>query len=237
MMHDSDTEPSSTAAESPITDQHGGGIGGYRDASGRDVAALLNPRPVALIGAHTSDPTKTLRTPTDSSSGISAKNPPGETCFATVAWITPVSHEPAMVAFSLRARSRTMELLNTEGFFGVCTLPANTEGVALAELCGNLSSHHEHKGALVPHTLMPLDCAPSRKAAGEAVPLIPIAHAALSWLACSVDHVEDVGDHLLVIGAVLVARTQCERDEKGRIAAIESLLCIQHDAFACGSPL
>ena len=57
---------------------------------GRDVAALQDPRPMAVIGAAGTD---------------------GEACFATVIWVTPLSHTPPMLAFALREKSRTMQLI------------------------------------------------------------------------------------------------------------------------------
>lgn len=238
MAHENDIEAPRYAAQTPhVSEQSYPGSGSYHEVSGRDIAALLNPRPLVLIGAHTTDSAVIASATTPSSIEHATENSPGESCFATVAWITPVSHDPAMLTFALRARSRTMEVLSAEGVFSVCTLGADTEGIALAELCGNRSGHHEHKGALVPHKLTSVHLAPPRKTTRTTTPLIPIVDAALSWLACSVNRIEDVGDHLLVIGTVLSAGTQCAYDEKGRVAAPASLLCIQHDTFAASNPL
>lgn len=100
---------------------------------GRDVAALLDPRPTCIVGAC---------------------GPDGAVGFATVLWATPVSHDPAMTAIALRERSHTMGLLRASGRFSLCTLPASDASVQLAELCGTTTGHHADKGAQVPHELV-----------------------------------------------------------------------------------
>lgn len=170
---------------------------------GRDISALLNPRPLALIGACGAD---------------------GEACFATVAWITPVSHDPAMIAFALRARSRTMNLLRNSGVCSVSTLSASEDGIALARLCGNCTGNKEDKGALVKHELIAV------------VPdvAVPVATHALSWLTCEVEKIENAGDHLLVIANVNEAYSRGDTDKQGHFATTDTLLCVQHDTFAQG---
>lgn len=102
-------------------------------ASGRDVAALHDPRPACIVGA----------------AGAG-----GRIGFATVIWATPISHTPPLVAFALRERSHTMGLLRASGRFSLCTLPADGEAARLVELCGSTSGHQEDKGAQVPHRLV-----------------------------------------------------------------------------------
>lgn len=213
--------------------------GTYTCATGRDISALLNPRPIVIVGA---------------------QNETGdETCFATVAWVTPLSHSPAMLGFALREKSRTLELLRSTKAFSICLLPATQEGIALADLCGNHTGHREDKGALVPHYLVSLAAdANSQKPSQDEVfgstscnlasknpskedaktPAhriqLPIVQQSVSWITCSLDHIEQTGDHLFVRGTVFSAHTQCARDEKGRVIATDTLLCVQHDRFAAG---
>lgn len=101
-------------------------------ATGRDVAALLDPRPACVVGACHQ----------------------GRIGFATVIWATPVSHSPALVAFALREGSHTMGLLRAAGRFSVAVPLAGEGGVRLVEACGDQSGHAVDKGALVPHELV-----------------------------------------------------------------------------------
>lgn len=179
----------------------------YRQATGRNIAALLNPRPLVLIGAGDDD----------------------ETCFATVAWVTPVSHFPAMVAFALRARSRTMDLIRSERLFSLSTLDANDPAsTELATYCGTTSGHREDKGAHVPHHLMYLEGTDAT---------VPVVEKALSWLICKTDDIRETGDHLLVTAFVHEAQTRCGNDASGHVRSLDALLCVQHDAFASAHPL
>ncbi len=85
--------------------------------AGRDVAASLGPRPIAVIGARCG----------------------AEICFATVAWATPVSHTPPMVAFALRAKSRTFQLARESGRFSISVPDARLADAVNA--CGNKSGN------------------------------------------------------------------------------------------------
>ncbi len=175
---------------------------GMAAASGRDVAALHDPRPACIVGACGAD---------------------GAVGFATIIWATPISHDPAMTAIALRARSHTMGLLCESGRFSLCTLPATADAVQLVELCGSSTGHKADKGALVPHQVVD----------GVPVPLM-----ALSWQLCAVESVQETGDHLLVVGTVESAGTALEqRDERGRLLPWEGLLCVQHGAYGACQPL
>ncbi len=180
----------------------------YRQVTGRDVAALLNPRPVVIIGAHDGN----------------------ETGFATVAWITPISHDPALLAFALRAQSHTMGLIRATGAFSVSVLDARaSDSIEAAAYCGNGSGYREDKGKGLAHQLVkPQSTDGNESADGE----LPVVAGALSWLACKVEDIREAGDHLLTTALVTEAHTRCESDGKGRISSVDALLCIQHDTFA-----
>ncbi len=197
-------------------DENASDLDCWQPATRRDVSAILNPRPLALVGAC---------------------GPDDETCFATVAWIMPVSHNPAMVAFALRAKSRTMELLRTSGAFSICTLPANAAGISSAEICGNRSGHRENKAELISHFMVNAAAEQDARTSVPSPAPVPIAELAPSWMTCAVERIEETGDHLLVVGNVLTARTRCSRDDRGRLAPADTLLCVQHDTFASGTPL
>lgn len=173
----------------------------YEPAVKRDVSALLNPRPLALIGASDGN----------------------ETDFATIAWITPVSHEPAMIAFALREKSRTMQLVRNAGWCSASVLDASDPAsLEIATFCGNTTGHRENKAARVPH----------RFVAGDGAHAVPVIENALSWLICEIEDVRPVGDHLLATAFVRDARTRCPRDERQRVISLDALLCVQHDLFA-----
>ncbi len=163
---------------------------------GRDVAAIMDPRPLVIVGAY--DPE------TDHAG------------FATIIWATPVSHSPAMVAFALRPKSHTMGIIQHTGRFSLSVLPPDAESERIVEACGGASGHDVDKSALVSHSVH------------DDAPLLDHAY---GWEICEVDSITETGDHLLVVGRVLQAASTALRDEKGRLAPHDTLLCVQHGAY------
>lgn len=163
----------------------------------RDIAAIMDPRPLVIVGAW--DPTMQ------------------RTGFATIIWATPISHDPALVAFALREGSHTMSIVRKTGRFSLSMLPADTESERIVDACGSSSGRTTDKGALVAHTVFQ-----------DA----PIPEHAFSWEVCEVESITGAGDHLLVVGRVLEAASAAPRDEKGRLAPRTTLLCVQHDDYA-----
>ena len=93
----------------------------YREVTGRDVAALLNPRPVVLI----------------TTGGTFAPD------IAPVAWVTPLSHEPSLVGVALRPVSANYKSLSVSGEFVL-----NVVGPQLADaidICGAQHGHGRQK--------------------------------------------------------------------------------------------
>lgn len=174
----------------------------YTLAQGRDVSALFNPRPLALIGVELK----------------------GVVNFATVAWITPLSHTPPLAGFALRASSRTMQMLRESNCCSISFFDTgNDNNISIVRFCGNNTGHKTDKGSSVNHSLVALPKHPERK--------VPVPHGALSYMTCTLNSVQEAGDHLLAIVAIEEAFTRCGTDEKGRVACTESLLCVQHDTF------
>ena len=188
----------------------------FAPVGGRDVAALQDPRPACIVGACAPD---------------------GQVALATVIWATPLSHTPPLVAFALRERSHTLGALRATGRggragvgggratgrFSLSVAAATAEGARAVEQCGTASGHAGDKGALVAHDL---------------VDGLPVPRACASYLLCSVEGIQEAGDHLLVIGAVEAAATRCgQRDPKGRLLPFETLLCVQHGAYGACAPL
>lgn len=179
--------------------------------SGRDTAASLGPRPLAIIGARKGD----------------------ELGFATVAWAIPVSHTPPMVAFSLRAKSHTFQLLQETKAFSISTPDASQ--ISAAEACGNTSGHIADKTSLVNWMFIPEENTDQEESAKESAnncEALPALADALTVFSCTVDDIIKTGDHMLVLGKVKAAWSRAGLDVKSRIDATEALLCVQHDLFA-----
>lgn len=205
----------------------------FEPADGRDVAAILDPCPITIIGATTKSGGSTNGSiaadeaaAEDEGTAAHESAPTPESApigLATVIWAMPVSHQPAMTAFALRAKSHTMGLIRETGFFSLSTLPADEEGVRIAEFCGYNTGHRTEKASEIACELVQ---------AAEAPLALPVPEHALSWEVCAVESIREAGDHLLVVGRVLRAASRASRDDKGRLAPAETLLCIQHGAYA-----
>lgn len=166
--------------------------------AGRDIAASGGPHPIAVIGARADD----------------------EICFATVAWSMPVSHKPPMVAFALRAKSRTFQLLQQARRFSISTPDAALED-AVNE-CGNKTGNTVDKSTLVEWMLLPENDDTA----------LPALAGALTVLDCRMESAQPAGDHMLVVGSVERAWSRAGSDDRGRIDPTDALLCVQHDLFA-----
>lgn len=170
---------------------------------GRDVAASLGPRPLAIIGARDGDAIG----------------------FATVAWATPVSHTPPMVAFALRSKSHTFGLVSKTRRFTISVPDAQMDDAAeTVKACGNKTGNTVDKSELVDWRLLPA----AQSSAREPLPAI---EGALTVFECRVDHLDPAGDHMLVMGYVDRAWSRAGSDDRGRIDATDALLCVQHDVF------
>ena len=192
-----------------------------REIIGRDISALLNPRPLALIGA--------------SHAGIDN--------FATVAWITPVSHKPPMLVFALRRTSQTFKMIDITRCFSVC-IPGK-DLLETVVFCGNHTGATEDKMIPISYRLFNLGgegvCAQGNEFQDDQeIPLascVPVISLARSFLVCDVDTIQQTGDHMLVCAHVRKAFSQCATDDKNRACALDTLLVIQHDLFAVAEQL
>lgn len=202
----------------------------WEPATGRDIAALLDPRPTIVIGAR--GMTKDIG-------------------FATIIWAMPISHKPPMVAIALRETSHTMKCLSASDCFSINVLPATEEAIELAQFCGTRTGLKIRKAPLVEHRFVPavFDKEHTKKVQVAKKTLfhpakyeevsethhiettIPVVNCATSWMTCSVDHIEQAGDHQLIVANVLEAYTNAPRNEHGHLEPTDVLQCIQHDAF------
>lgn len=205
--------------------------GEWQRVTGRDVAALLDPRPTLVVGS------------------VGRRDEVG---MATIIWATPISHEPPMVAFSLRARSHTMGCIQKSKCFSLNVLPANEEGIYVCEQCGTRTGYQYNKITLVQHHMIDVEFdktetveveVPGRGIFGKSSieeaektthlrASLPIIDAATSWMACSVDRIEEAGDHLLVIGSVIQAETCAVRNKSNLLIPQDVLQCVQHGCYA-----
>ncbi|MDO4502372.1 MAG: flavin reductase family protein [Coriobacteriia bacterium] len=209
--------------------------GEWQQVQGRDVAALLDPRPTLIVGA------------------MGTNEMRKEVGFATILWAMPISHEPSMVAIALREKSHTMHCLKDAGSFSLNVLPADQTGTYLAELCGTRTGWTRKKVGMVPHKYVTVEYDKTQTIEVEVprfgilrrvkteervetvhhVEKVPVLEAATSWMTCQVDHIEEAGDHLLVIANVLEAHTCAPRNPDSELLEPEDvLLCVQHGAWA-----
>lgn len=165
---------------------------------GREIAALLNPRPVVLV---------TCCDEHDAPNVLS------------VAWHTPLSHDPPLVGISIDLRRYSHELINRSGEF-VLNIVAQ-EFQSIIELCGNRSGRDLDKVRAAGLALQP---------AYHVNP--PFIDGALAHLECTIVNQVRTGDHTFFVGQVLYAEAQagCFTDhwvpQNGNV-----LLCLQHDCF------
>ena len=114
----------------------------------------------------------------------------GERHGMTVSSFTSISLEPALITISLQAPSRTCELVNQSGAFGLTILSAEQQG--LSDLfAGRVTEDSDRFTGLETETLL----------TGS-----PLIKGGLAWMDCRVVHHYDAGMNALFIGEVVAAR-------------------------------
>jgi len=176
---------------------------GYTEVFDRDISALLNPRPVLLVGSFRE-----------------------KANFATIIWATPISHDPAMLAVALRNTSKTFQDLQATECFSINILDASLAN--LPTLCGTQSGHDTDKSKLVPHYLAKHI---GREPSSSAEKQIPFVKEALSIIDCQVESIIETGDHNLILAYVCGGWTRKKDFEEGAIPVEESLLCVKRQQF------
>ncbi len=107
----------------------------------------------------------------------------------TVAWITPVSHDPPLVGVAVHPKRYTLELIRKSGSFCVNILKEGEEGIELARHFGlksgrNLDKFEGHLWA-------------------EGHTGSPVMKDAVAYLDCKFYSSCDAGDHIMVFGEVV----------------------------------
>jgi flavin reductase (DIM6/NTAB) family NADH-FMN oxidoreductase RutF len=115
----------------------------------------------------------------------------GERWGLAVGSFTSISLDPPLVGFLPDKRSRSWEQMATTGRFCV-----NVLGSDQIEACRRFASRHEDKFEGISH--------------GSSPGGLPLLDNVLAWIECDVAQVVELGDHLLVVGAVRAMERQGE---------------------------
>jgi flavin reductase (DIM6/NTAB) family NADH-FMN oxidoreductase RutF len=169
-----------------------------KPVTGREIAALLNPRLALLVSFCGED---------------------GRPSAVTVAWQTPLSHEPPLVGISLRAGSFSQGSIQATGEFVINIV--GPDFMDAVTVCGNTSGARVDKLAQ----------------AGLAVGAVgvvnsPLIAGALGYLVCRVIDSIPLGDHVFIVAQVLQAQVQAQAfGNAWDSTAGVGLLCLQRDRF------
>jgi flavin reductase (DIM6/NTAB) family NADH-FMN oxidoreductase RutF len=109
-----------------------------------------------------------------------------------VAWIMPVSTDPPILAFSIKAERYTYKLIDESGFFAVNVPSFENEKQVL--ICGRRSGREVDKFKLANFTIEPSRCID-----------VPIIKECIAHIECRVSNTFKIGDHILVVGEVCAA--------------------------------
>jgi flavin reductase (DIM6/NTAB) family NADH-FMN oxidoreductase RutF len=169
---------------------------------GRQIAALLNPRPAVLVTCC------------------------DESCVPnvlTIAWHTPLSHNPPLVGISIDSRRYSHELIQKCGEFVLNIVPQEFQPAV--ELCGNHSGRDLEKIAAAGLSLQP---------AYHVHP--PLIQGALAHLECVVENRIRTGDHTFFISRVLYAEAKSDCFSDAWVPTIGNVLvCLQRDRYGTWS--
>lgn len=168
------------------------------EVTGNQIAALLLPTAVMLVSAY---------------------DVAGEPCVATIAWAMPISHEPSLVAVSIRPGGRTSTAMAESEAFVVGTLPADECGARIALVCGKKRGVEDRFSE-----------AGITAVAAERVHA-PRVKQAVSWIECELVEHRPCGDHELFIGRTVLARTRAGLDEAGAVVPEPVLVMGQRGSF------
>jgi flavin reductase (DIM6/NTAB) family NADH-FMN oxidoreductase RutF len=166
--------------------------------TGREIAALLHPRPVVLVTT------------------CSAEGRPN---VISVAWCTPLSHQPPLVGLSIGLGSYSHQLIVENGEFVINVVDSRLQKAV--EICGNISGRNCDKLEMAGLETRPAKFIRPPRLAG-----------ALACLECQVERYLPAGDHTFFLAKILIAEVQ-----EGYFAAgwdacwAQVLLCLQRDRF------
>jgi flavin reductase (DIM6/NTAB) family NADH-FMN oxidoreductase RutF len=169
-----------------------------KPVAGREISALLNPRLAALVSFFGED---------------------GRPSAVTVAWHTPLSHEPPLVGISLRAGSFSQGSIQATGEFVINIV--GPDFIDAVTVCGNTSGARVDKLAQAGLAVHPAEIVHP-----------PFIEGALGYLECRVEEALSMGDHIFYVGRVLQAQVLAQAfGNAWDSTAGVSLLCLQRDRF------
>ncbi len=170
----------------------------YKIVENRQIAALLNPRPAVLVTCCNRSLVPNV---------------------LTVAWHTPLSHNPPLLGISIDLRRYSSELIQVQKEFVINVVSKELQSAV--ECCGSKSGRDEDKftaaGLIIQsaHYVRP-----------------PVIVGALAYLECKVVNELHTGDHTFFIGKVVYAEAQVDCFSDGwEQPEGQVLLCIQRDQF------
>ncbi len=170
----------------------------YKLIENRQIAALLNPRPAVLVTCCNRSLVPNV---------------------ITVAWHTPLSHDPPLLGISIDLRRYSNELIRFQQEFVINVV--SKEFQSAIECCGSKSGRDADK-----FTAAGIDIQPANYVRP------PVIVGALAYLECNVVDELQTGDHTFFIGKVVYAEAQVDcfldgwEQPEGQV-----LLCIQRDRF------
>ncbi len=171
---------------------------------GREIAAMLNPRLVVLV---------------------TCCDLAGRPNILTVAWHTPLSHDPPLLGISIGRTRYSHNLIRDEGEFVV-----NIAGQSLLDavkVCGKYTGEIDDKLEITGLKIC---------MAKHVRP--PVLVDALGVLECRVVDRIETGDHSFFIASVLHATARADRfSDCWDVVTGNVLLCLQRDRFATGSQI
>ncbi len=148
---------------------------------------------------------------------ITARDDEGD-CVATCAWVQAISHEPSMLAVSLRPGGRTAKAIASGGCFCVNVLGEGSGKIAA--VCGK-------KGPGQPDRF---EATGLEKAPAKHIDAVHVEQA-VSWLECELVESRVFGDHELFIGRVVAAQTRGSIDDDGKLQPAPTLLMGQRGVW------
>ena len=164
--------------------------------SGAEIATALIPTTVTLV---------------------TARDEAGDDKVATIAWAMPISHEPSLIAVSIRPGGLTSNAMERSACFVVNVL--GTDGADIAAICGAKHGITDRvaQAGLALEDARTVDAARVQQA--------------VSWIECELVEHAIHGDHELFIGKTLLAETRGMLDEKGKLVPVPALLMGQRGCF------
>lgn len=164
----------------------------------REISALLNPRPAVLL---------------------TCCDEQGKPNIITIAWLTPLSHDPPLLGVSIAPSRYSHSLIDQTGEFVVNVVSRQLEQAVI--LCGAQSGAQVDKFQAAGLTALP---------AHHVRP--PLIGGALAHLECRVVNQLHTGDHTFFVGQVLHAQALGGSFDEGWLEQKgDVLLCLQRGEF------